>query len=43
MKLTRELQKMYFPARTETRGQIGSRVMAVCLQSAKEFGFEIVI
>ncbi|HEX9151058.1 MAG TPA: GNAT family N-acetyltransferase [Flavobacterium sp.] len=34
-----ELQKMYFLPETRGLG-IGSKMMAMCLQSAKEFGFE---
>jgi putative acetyltransferase len=34
-----ELQKMYFMPETRGRG-IGAQVMNVCLQSAKDFGFE---
>ena len=34
-----ELQKMYFLPETRGRG-IGSQMMAKCLQSAKDFGFE---
>lgn len=34
-----ELQKMYFLPETRGRG-IGSQMMAECLQSAKDFGFE---
>lgn len=34
-----ELQKMYFLPETRGRG-IGAQVMNVCLQSAKDFGFE---
>jgi putative acetyltransferase len=34
-----ELQKMYFLPETRGLG-IGSKMMAICLQSAKDFGFE---
>ena len=34
-----ELQKMYFLPETRGLG-IGSQMMAICLQSAKDFGFE---
>tara|TARA_R110000868_G_scaffold99653_4_gene274197 strand:+ start:112 stop:597 length:486 start_codon:yes stop_codon:yes gene_type:complete len=34
-----ELQKMYFAPETRGLG-IGSQMMAICLQSAKDFGFE---
>ena len=34
-----ELQKMYFLPETRGKG-IGSEMMAICLQSAREFGFE---
>jgi putative acetyltransferase len=34
-----ELQKMYFLPETRGKG-IGSQMMAICLQSAREFGFE---
>lgn len=34
-----ELQKMYFLPDTRGKG-IGSQMMAICLQSAREFGFE---
>lgn len=34
-----ELQKMYFLPQTRGKG-IGSQMMATCLQTAKEFGFE---
>jgi putative acetyltransferase len=34
-----ELQKMYFLPETRGKG-IGSKMMAICLQSAREFGFE---
>ena len=35
-----ELQKMYFLPETRGLG-IGSQMMAQCLQSAKDFGFEV--
>ncbi len=34
-----ELQKMYFLPETRGKG-IGSQMMAICLQSARDFGFE---